>query len=60
MKATLIVLAALTLVARAEEATSNSWVDQYDALLKKHVTAQGVNYAAWHARRLFRQLEPNA
>jgi len=49
MKATLIVLAALTLVARAEEATSNSWVDQYDALLKKHVTAQGVNYAAWHA-----------
>ena len=50
MKATLIIVAALSLVARAENAkTPTTWVDQYDALLKKHVTAQGVDYAAWHA-----------
>ncbi|MEN9020484.1 MAG: DUF547 domain-containing protein [Verrucomicrobiales bacterium] len=49
MKATLIILATLSFVARAEDAKPTTWVDQYEALLQKHVTAQGVNYAAWNA-----------
>lgn len=27
---------------------AENWVDTYDALLRKYVTAQGVKYAAWH------------
>lgn len=46
MKTTLILLAALTLVARAADP---GWTDAYDALLKKHVTSTGVTYQAWHA-----------
>ncbi len=49
MKATLIVLTVLSLAVRAEDSKPITWTDQYDALLKKHVSTQGVNYAAWHA-----------
>ena len=35
----------------SEEATltPKTWIDDYDALLQKYVTGQGVRYKAWHA-----------
>lgn len=30
-------------------ASGMAWVDSYDALLQKYVTAEGVRYKAWHA-----------
>lgn len=50
MKAPLIFLTALTLVAHGKDtpAKATTWVEQYDALLQKHVSNKGVTYAAWH------------
>ena len=35
-------------VASEEAAIEKTWVDTYDALLQKYVTARGVKYKAWH------------